>query len=129
MLRACTMSQVSMWTILAKSAHLSKDIGFIVCNMSNYLLPTTWHFVTIKSGEIYSHLYKHSHKSVCLSLPSAPSIRPVSSCFSLPRGFLNHTLLSDTISAQLESHTESIILRQSRIGGGPGHGCFLSSKA
>lgn len=95
----------TMWTTLAKSPHLSKDLRFIVCSMHNYLLPTSCHFVTIKSGEIYSHLYKCSHESICLSLPLAPSSRPVSSCFILLHRFLNHTLLSDTVSTQLESHT------------------------
>lgn len=74
MLGACTMGQLSMWTILVKSSLPSKDLRFIVCNMHNYLLPTSCHFVTIKSGEIYSHLYRCSHKSICLSLPFTPGL-------------------------------------------------------
>lgn len=103
---------MSTRTALVKSPHLSEDISFTARNMYNYLLPTSCHFVIIKSGKIYSSLYKCSHESICLSLPSAPStiprLGPVSPCFILLLVFLNHTLLSDTIYTASTSYRSGV---------------------
>lgn len=59
-------SSVQVQSPLAKSLHLSEDRSCTVCNVSDYLPPTSCHLVTIKSEEIYSSLYKCSHESICL---------------------------------------------------------------
>lgn len=107
---------MSTRTALVKSPHRSEDISFTISftarNVYNYLLPTSCHFVIIKSGKIYSSLYKCSHESICLSLPSAPStiprLGPVSPCFILLLVFLNHTLLSDTIYTASTSYRSGV---------------------
>ena len=103
-LRASTVGQVFKWTPLAKSLLLSKDMNFIVCNVCDYIPPTSCHLVTIKSEEIYSSLYKRSHESICLFSVVCTKQQACQSSFLLLPVFLKPRP-SPPLPTQLSSHS------------------------
>lgn len=83
--------------------HSEKKHQFLVFNMYNHPVPTSCHFVTTKSGGIYSSSYKCPLEPIWLYPNSL-----VGPCFCLLYIVQNHTLLSATVyTARTPGRSES----------------------